>query len=86
MTNVDGDGIDVYVYNDYGDATVTIGGNQVDQSGDYGVYVYADGATELSSDVGGSILDNTVTYSASVDVYLDGSYSGSIRVNGVDVP
>ena len=42
--------------------------------------------TELSSDVGGSILDNVVMDSGLADVYLDGSYSGSIRVNGIDLP
>ena len=86
MTNVADNGIDLYVYNDYGSATVTVADNEIDQSGYYGIYVYGDGATDLSSELDGPILDNLVTNSDEADASLNGDFSGSIRVNGVDLP
>jgi hypothetical protein len=87
VTGVSEDGIDLYVDNDYGDATVTIADNEIDFYGVYGIYVYADGASELTSDLDGSILNNVVTDSGGdADASLSGDFSGSIRVNGVDLP
>jgi hypothetical protein len=67
--------------------TVAIGGNSVDQSDVYGIaFDSEDASTTLTGVVNGSTQNNNVTNSGIDDTAFDGPFTGTIRVNGVDVP
>ena len=84
----DDHGIAAYFHEDADGNTLEVRGNLVDNSDDYGIYAYTyeDDTTELDSDGSNNTVLNSGDGEDDEGTGFVGSFIGTIRVNGVDVP